>query len=157
MYVSHVKWQKCLDYHFYQSGVATTSIFELVHIDIWGPYRVSTHKNCRFFLTLVDDFSRATWTYLLQCKSQAFTILKQFYAYIHTQFSTHFKAVWSDKALEFTEGSCKEFFADKGIVHQRSCVDRPQQNGIVERKHRHIWEIARALRFQEALPIHFLG
>jgi len=142
---------------FYQSCIATTSIFELVHVDIWGPYRVPTHENCRFFLTLVDDFSRATWTYLLQCKSQAVNVLKQFYAYIHTQFGKHLKAIRSDNALEFTEGSCNEFFAANGIVHQRSCVDRPQQNGIIERKHRHILEIARALRFQAALPIHFWG
>jgi len=49
------------------------------------------------------------------------------------------------------------FFLAKGIVHPRTCVDRPQQNGIVETKHRHILEIARALRFQAVLPLHFWG
>ena len=49
------------------------------------------------------------------------------------------------------------FFLEKGMTHQRSCVDRPQQNGIVERKHKHILKIARVLRFQAALPVHFWG
>jgi len=59
--------------------------------------------------------------------------------------------------LEFTEGPCKDFFLAKGVIHQKSCVGRPQQNGMVERKHRHILKIARALRFQANLPIQFWG
>ena len=45
----------------------------------------------------------------------------------------------------------------KGIVHQKSCVDTPQQNGIAERKHKHLLEVARALMFQANLPPRFWG
>lgn len=61
----------------------------------------------------------------------------------------------SDNGLEFT--SLRHYYATKGIIHQTSCVDTPQQNGRVERKHQHILNVARALRFQANLPIDFWG
>lgn len=47
------------------------------------------------------------------------------------------------------------FYKSKGIKLQTTCVDTPQQNGVVERKHRHLLEVTRALQFQSKLPTHF--
>jgi transposase InsO family protein len=48
-----------------------------------------------------------------------------------------------------------EFLFKKGIVHQTSYPYTPQQNGAVERKHRHLLSVARSLLFQGGLPLHF--
>lgn len=61
----------------------------------------------------------------------------------------------SDNGSEFI--CLREFFAAQGIIHQTSCVETPQQNGRVERKHRHILNIARALLLQGNLPKQFWG
>ncbi|KAD7479992.1 hypothetical protein E3N88_03128 [Mikania micrantha] len=50
-----------------------------------------------------------------------------------------------------------EFYANQGIVLETTCPHTPQQNGVVERKHRHLLETARALRFEANLPIKFWG
>lgn len=65
--------------------------------------------------------------------------------------------VRSDNALEFDDAACRTFFKSQGIVHQTSCSYRPQQNARVERKHRHILKVARALMFQSGLPVSFWG
>ena len=44
------------------------------------------------------------------------------------------------------------FFASNGITHHLSCPHTPQQNGTVERKHRHIIECALTLLSHASLP-----
>ncbi|GKD67850.1 cysteine-rich receptor-like protein kinase 8 [Tanacetum coccineum] len=131
--------------------------FHPIHIDIWGPYKISTIRHHKYFLTIVDDCSREIWTYLLVQKSEAFTIFKSFITFVKTQFGKDIKVVRSNNALEFLKGSLGPFMESLGIEHQTSCVDRPQQNGKVERRHRNIIEIARALRLHAHLPVHYWG
>ena len=76
---------------------------------------------------------------------------------VKTQFERDVKIVRSDNGLEFLSRAIKHFYQEKGIMHHTSCLDTPQQNGRVERKHRHILNVARALRFQAHLPRDFWG
>lgn len=48
-------------------------------------------------------------------------------------------------------------FNNLGITHQKSYAYSSQQNNIAERKHRHILEVIRAIRFQTRIPITFWG
>ena len=89
--------------------------FELVHCDLWGPFSIPTVDGYKYFLTIVDDFSRCTWIYLLKAKSETQVLMPQFYAYVET----------------------------------------PQQNSIVERKHQHILNAVKALKFQSNVPLEF--
>ncbi|XP_060195150.1 uncharacterized protein LOC132624379 [Lycium barbarum] len=75
-----------------------------------------------------------------------------------SNFNAKVKVVRSDNALELgkTE-ACLQFFNSNGIIHQTSCVATPQQNGVVERKHKHLLEMARALLFQSKVPITYWG
>ena len=127
----------------------TSHIFEILHADIWGPFSHTSILGHKFFLTLVDDFSRFTWVILMKSKSETRKHLTQFISFIETQFSTKLKCLRSDNGAEFL---MQDFFLNKGIVHQRSCVETPQQNGIVERKHQHILNVARSISFQANLP-----
>lgn len=142
---------------FPTSSIKTHSPFELIHIDTWGPYKYPTHAGHKYFLTIVDDFSRCTWTHLMQSKTNAISIIKSILAYAQTHFNTKIKTIRTDNALELCEGYAKQFYRENGIEHQTSIRDTPQQNGVVERKHRHLLETARALQFQSNLPIKFWG
>jgi len=63
---------------FERSTITTKALFELVHMDLWGPYRVPNLNGARFFVTIVDDFTRNTWTQLLLNKTQVYTAIEQF-------------------------------------------------------------------------------
>lgn len=116
-----------------------------------------THRNYRYFLTILDDFSRSTWTFLLQQKSQSFCIIEKFHNFVKTHFQTQIKTLRSDNALEVDTLPCQTFFDNNGIVHQTTCVHMSEQNGRVERKHRSIIDMDRAIRFHSGVPIEYWG
>ena len=95
--------------------------------------------------------------YLMKDKSEASKLVMDFCKMVKTQFNVGVKVIRSDNGREFTSGPMKKFYAKRGIVRQTSCIDTPQENDRVERKHRHILNVARALRFQENLPLEFWG
>nr|GEW23408.1 retrovirus-related Pol polyprotein from transposon TNT 1-94 [Tanacetum cinerariifolium]GEW75783.1 retrovirus-related Pol polyprotein from transposon TNT 1-94 [Tanacetum cinerariifolium] len=66
-----------------------------------GPYKVPTMGQNRYFLSIVDDFSRGVWTYLLVHKSYAYSDLKSFVTFVHKKFEKEVKVIRSDNALEF--------------------------------------------------------
>jgi len=131
------------------------NIFDLIHCDLWGPYKTPSSCGASYFLTIVDDCSRAVWIYLLKEKTEVSVTLKIFFTLVEQQYNKCVKMVRSDNGTKFM--CLKQYFMQQGILHQTSCVGTPQQNGHVERKYRHILNVARSLRFQGNLPIKFLG
>ena len=71
---------------------------------------------------------------------------------IKTQFSSTIKILISNGGGEFTSKSFESFLSSNGIQHQISCPYTPQQNGLVERKHRHLIETTITLLSQASLP-----
>jgi len=71
-------------------------------------------------------------------KSNAFPLLKAFVSFVKKQFTAHVKIIMTDNRMEFKEASALEFYKCKGIMHQTSCVDTPQQDRVVKRKHQHL-------------------
>ncbi|KAD7478862.1 hypothetical protein E3N88_01998 [Mikania micrantha] len=129
----------------------------MVHCDIWGGYRTPSLCHANYFLTLVDDYSRTLWVYLIKQKSDASTNLVYFCNMVERQFGKKIKHLRCDNGGEFTSSQMKDFYGSQGIALETSCRYTPQQNGVVERKHRHLLEVARAIRFEANLPIKFWG
>ena len=88
-------------------------------------------------------------------KIEVFKLFMKFIAMVEQQFSQTVKIVQSDNRTEFN--CLKEYFLVNSIIFQTSCVGTPQQNERVERKHKHILNVARAVRFQGHLPLTFWG
>lgn len=65
---------------FLSSTSCASAPFELIHCDAWGPYRTPTTDGCIYFLTIVDDNSRAIWTILIPIKQHVTKSLQDCYA-----------------------------------------------------------------------------
>ena len=151
-HICHLAKQKKLS--FPSPNNMCNTIFELLHIDVWGPFSVETVDGYRYFLTIVDDHSRATWIYLMRTKNEVLTMFPTFINQVENQYNVKVKSVRSDNAQELKFTS---FFKEKGIVPYHSCPETPEQNSVVERKHQHILNVARAFMFQSQLPLAYWG
>ncbi|KAL3523634.1 hypothetical protein ACH5RR_016468 [Cinchona calisaya] len=129
--------------------------FDLIHSDVWGMAPVTSHANYKYFVTFIDDYSRFTWIYFLHSKDEVFSVFKLFYAHIQNQFSAQIKILRSDNGGEYMSNSFQEFLQTNGIISQRSCPSTPQQNGVAERKNRHLLDVVRTLLLESFVPSRF--
>jgi transposase InsO family protein len=81
-------------------------------------------------------------------KSEVITLILRFFKMVEKQFQTHIQKIQSDNTHEFYNSHINNFFKDLGVLQESSCAYTPQQNGAVERNHRHLLNVARALHFQ---------
>ncbi|XP_074318040.1 uncharacterized protein LOC141654824 [Silene latifolia] len=116
---------------FHRSMSHAAHPFELLHMDVWGPYRVPSMTGAKSFLTILDDHTRTTWIYLIQTKQQVPSFIKDFLVYIETQFHGKVKVIRTDNGSEFIQGPCYRMFSERGIMFQNSIAGVPQQNGRV--------------------------
>ena len=133
------------------------SHFELVHTDVWGPCRTASTLGFQYFFTFIDDYSRCTWLFLLKNRADLYSIFQKFYAKILTQFNISIYVLRSENAREYFFAPFISFMSQHRILHQSSCAHTPQQNGVVERKNRHLIETTRSLHLHYHVPFRFGG
>jgi len=128
--------------------------FSLIHSDVWGPPRASNITGSRWFVTFIDDHTRVTRVFLKE-KSEVARIFEIFHAMVQTQFQTNIKVLRTNNGHEYYNSMLNSYLQKNGIVHQSSCVDTPQQNGLAERKNRHLLEVTRSLMLATNVPKQF--
>ncbi|RVX01548.1 Retrovirus-related Pol polyprotein from transposon RE1 [Vitis vinifera] len=58
---------------------------------------------------------------------------------------------------DYSRSPFTSFMSHHGILHQSSCAHTPQQNGVAERKNRHLVETARTILLHSNVPFRFWG
>ena len=120
-----------------------------------GPSQFTSSLGFRYFVTFIDDYSRCTWLFLMKTRVELFSIFQKFHAEIRTQFNTSIRILRSDNAKEYFSTPFSSFMSSHGILHQSSCAYTPQQNGVAERKNRHLVETAHTLFLHHKVPQRF--
>ncbi|KAL8166403.1 hypothetical protein V2J09_007902 [Rumex salicifolius] len=107
------------------------------------------------FTVIIDDFSHYIWCFPLKYKSDTAAYLKQFHAYVQTQFPLKLKSIQCDHGREFDNNDLQSFFSNHGVLLRFSCPHTSQQNGKAERMIRTITNTIRTLLFHGHLPPRF--
>ena len=135
-----------------RSTSISSSPFDLVFSDVWGPAPNSVGRN-NYYVSFIDDYSKFVWIYLLCKKSEVFQIFRDFQSLVERQFDTKIRSIQTDWGGEYQ--ALSPFFKRMGISHHISCPHAHQQNGSAERKHRHIVEIGLTILAHASMPLKF--
>ena len=132
-----------------------TRPFEVIHVDVCGPFdQPKAHDNARYFLTIVDRFSRFVTAIPLARKSETSTMIQSFLMRSYTDLrASHFpKQLRSDNGSEILNDNLKEFLLDKGIDLRLTHPHSSAENGIAERMHRTLQDKARTQMAHGNIP-----
>ncbi|CAI7848939.1 unnamed protein product [Closterium sp. NIES-54] len=139
----------------------TTAPLQTLHMDVWGPARVSGQGRERYFLLVVDDYTRYTTVFPLRSKGEVSVVLIPWICIVRLQLRGRFGQdlpvlrLHSDRDGEFSSNLLRYFFRGEGITQSFTLPDSPQQNGIAEHRIGLVMEVARTSMIHEAAP-HFL-
>jgi transposase InsO family protein len=84
-------------------------------------------------------------------------MFQMFYKMVQTQFNATIKIVRSNNGGEYMSSNLEAYFREQGIIHQTTCVDTPQQNGVVEQKNRHLLKVTHSLMLDTHVPKSYWG
>ncbi|CAI7745919.1 unnamed protein product, partial [Closterium sp. NIES-53] len=130
-------------------------------MDVWGPARVRGQGQERYFLIVVDDYSRYTTVFPLRTKGEVPDVLIPWISRARLQLRERFCSEFpvlrlhSDRGGEFSSDLLAAYCAEHGIRQSFTLPASPQQNGVAERRIGLVMEVARTSLVHAAAP-HFL-
>ncbi|CAI7849497.1 unnamed protein product [Closterium sp. NIES-53] len=139
----------------------TEAPLQTLHMDVWGPVRVRGQGHERYFLLLVDDYSRYTTVFPLRSMGDVTEVLIDWIRVARLQLRERFGSdfpvlrLHSDRGGEFSSARLGAFCRAQGIRQTFTLPASPQQNGIAERRIGMVMDVARTSMIHAAAP-HFL-
>ncbi|CAI7794012.1 unnamed protein product [Closterium sp. NIES-54] len=139
----------------------TEAPLQTLHMDVWGPARVRGQGHERYFLLVVDDYSRYTTVFPLRRNGEVAEVLIDWIRGARCQLSESFGSdlpvlrLHSDRGGEFSSDLLRAFSRAEGIHQTFTFPASPQRNGIAERRIGMVVDVARMSMIHAAAP-HFL-
>ena len=145
--------------------VWTTRPLQMAHTDVGGPITPASREGYKYWMVIVDDFTRFPWVYFMKHKSEAPNIYKQWRADIKSYFRQDLdnetftpealEYIRSDNGGEFTGAHFTGQLQEDGVRHETSAPDTPEQNGLTERMNQTLSTIANTMLEESKLPKSF--
>jgi transposase InsO family protein len=138
--------EKQVGAHYHAKNIMTTTRpMKMLHIDLFGLIAYISIGDNKYGLAIVDDYSRFTWVFFLQDKSETQEVLKKFLKRAQNKFDAKVKKIRSDNGIELKNTQVEDFLNEEGINHGFSALYTPQENGVAKRKNRTIIEMVKTM------------
>ncbi|GJZ77812.1 retrovirus-related pol polyprotein from transposon TNT 1-94 [Tanacetum coccineum] len=125
----------------------------LLHMDLYGPMRVSSINGKKYILVIVDDYSRFTWVKFLASKDEDPEVIIKCLKQIRVRMNATIRSIRTDNGTEFVNQTLRDYYESVGITHETSVTRTPQQNGVVERRNRTLVEAYRTMLIFSKAPL----
>jgi transposase InsO family protein len=137
-----------------QTTHVSSKPLEMIHSYVWTT-KTESIGGCKYYVSFIDDHTRKVWVYFMKHKGEVFQHFLHFKAMVEKEKGVSIKCLRSDGGGKYFSNEFSEYLKEHGIQRKYTCSYSPQQNGVVERKNRHIVEIARAMLNEKNLPNYF--
>jgi hypothetical protein len=137
-----------------QTTRVSSKPLEMIHSNVWTTKTKSIGR-CKYYVSFIDDHTKKVWVYFMKHKGEMFQHFLNFKAMVEKEKGVSIKCLRSDGWGEYFSKEFSEYLKEHGIQRKYSCSYSPQQNGIVERKNKHIAEITRVMLNEKNLPNYF--
>jgi hypothetical protein len=113
--------------HYHAKNIMTTTRpLEMLHMDLFHPVAYISIGGNKYGLVIVHDYSRFTWVFFFQDKSETQEVLKIFLRRAQNEFDAKIKKIRSDNGTEFKNTQVEDFLDEEGIKHEFSTPYTPQ-------------------------------
>nr|GFB11428.1 retrovirus-related Pol polyprotein from transposon TNT 1-94 [Tanacetum cinerariifolium] len=115
--------------------------------------RVESVNGKKYILVIMDDYSRFTWVKFLRSKDETPDFIIKFLKMIQVWLNVLVRRIRTDNGTEFVNQTLRNYYEEVGISHETSVARSPQQNRVVERRNRTLFEAARTMLIYAQAPL----
>ena len=143
----------------------TTCPLEMVHMDVGGPITTRSREGHRFWIVIVDNFTRFPWVYFMKHKSEALQIYNQWKEDVQAVFQSevgqedfsksYVKWVHGNGGTEYVNKAFWDQLQTDGTLHEISVPYTPEQNGLAEQMNQTLSTLANTILKESKLPKSF--
>ena len=106
-------------------------------------------------VTFINDFLRYVWVFFMKEKFETLSKFKEFQMKIEKEVGRKIKCLRMDNGGEYTSDEFYKYLQECNIQRQFTCPGTPQQNGVAERKNRHLTETYQSMLHVKNVPRRF--
>ena len=118
---------------------------ELIYSDVFGPIKQASIGGMRYMETFINYFSRYLWVFFMKENFETLSKFKEFKSIIEAEIGKRVCCLRTDNGGEYTSYEFSNFLRENRIHRQFTCSNTPQQNGVDERKNKHLVEVCQSM------------